>query len=292
MTDSTNWRALTAQAAFASHRLIGWIFWDPTAIANHAALGIENGMGYYIASRAGGLADAGPDVVTAAFYSIHPDFVSFSLRVVAEAATTEQVQAARDAAVDSGLREFVPEICDELTQMGPSLWEVVDHLPVWGRPLFGALRPRRRLDSPLISAWLAVNAIREWRGDTHFALHVAEDLDGAAAGLLDAAWRGHEDDWLPRSRGADDAALHTALGSLETRGFVTDGRVNADGVAFRQQLEDRLDDLCSPGWQHLGAERTEALCALVEPVGERLLDRINQTAGDRWMPAARTRGTA
>jgi hypothetical protein len=204
-------------------------------------------------------------------------------------ATTEQVQAARDAAVDAGLREYVPEICGDLEAMGPALWHVVDALPVAGRPLFAALRARRREDAPLVSAWLAVNTIREWRGDTHFALHVADDLNATEAGLLDAAWRGHDDDWLPRSRGADDAALAGALERLTYRGLASNGRVNAVGIAHRQAIEDRLDDLCSVGWQHFGAAATVALCELIEPVGERLLARIDATAGPRWMPAARTR---
>lgn len=287
--DVLEWRALTARAAFASHRLIGWIFWDPQAIANHAALGIENGMGYYIASRAGGLADAGADVVSAAFHTIHPDFVRFSIDIALAATTTEKIQSARDAAVGVGLREQVPEICDDLAAMGPALWDVVDHLPVAGRHLFAALRSRRRLDDPLVSAWLAVNAIREWRGDTHFALHVADDISPVAAGLLDGAWRGHDDDWLPRSRGADDAGVTAALDELAARGFAADGRVDAAGIAYRQGIEDRLDDLCAPGWRHLGDAATRAFCDLVEPVGERLLARIDATAGPRWMPAARLR---
>lgn len=287
--DALEWRALTARAAFASHRLIGWIFWDPVAIANHAALGIQNGMGYYIASRAGGLADAGADVVSAAFHTIHPDLVRFSIDIALAATTTEEIQSARDDAVAVGLRQHVPEICDDLAEMGPALWDVVDHLSVAGRHLFAALRSRRRLDDPLVSAWLAVNAIREWRGDTHFALHVADDISPVAAGLLDGAWRGHDDDWLPRSRGADDAGVTAALDELAARGLATDGRVNAAGIAYRQGIEDRLDDLCAPGWRHLGAGTTRTFCDLVEPVGERLLARIDATAGPRWMPAARLR---
>lgn len=287
--DVLEWRALTARAAFASHRLIGWIFWDPQAIENHAALGIENGMGYYIASRAGGLADAGADVVSAAFHTIHPDFVRFSIDIALAATTTEEIQAARDSAVSVGLHEHVPEICDDLAAMGPALWDVVDDLPVAGRHLFAALQSRRRRDDPLVSAWLAVNAIREWRGDTHFALHVADDISPVAAGLLDGAWRGHDDDWLPRSRGADDAGVTAALDELAARGLATDGRVDAAGIAYRQGIEDRLDDLCASGWKCFGAAATRAFCDLVEPVGERLLARIDATAGPRWMPAARLR---
>ena len=74
-----DWVDLTRRAALASHRLIGWIYWDPRAIANYAALGVPNGMGYYIASRAASLAPAGNSAVGAAFGSIHPGFVKASL---------------------------------------------------------------------------------------------------------------------------------------------------------------------------------------------------------------------
>jgi hypothetical protein len=48
----TDWTELTARASFASHRLIGWIYWDPRAIELYTALGVPNGLGYYAASRA------------------------------------------------------------------------------------------------------------------------------------------------------------------------------------------------------------------------------------------------
>ena len=34
MTD-TDWVALSARASMASHRLIGWIYWDPVAIEKY-----------------------------------------------------------------------------------------------------------------------------------------------------------------------------------------------------------------------------------------------------------------
>ena len=81
--DQSFWRELSRRAAFASHRLIGWIYWDPTAIANYASLGVPDGFGYYVATRAATLGKAGNKVVSAAFYSIHPDlFQQVSMRVV------------------------------------------------------------------------------------------------------------------------------------------------------------------------------------------------------------------
>ncbi len=169
------------------------------------------------------------------------------------------------------------------------LWDAADSLPLTGRVLFASLLGRRRADEPLLSAWLAVNCIREWRGDTHWAIQAAEGLDGDMAGVLDGAWRHYDDHWLPRSRGADDAAVAGALQRLDARGFVTDGRVNDAGVAYRQELEDRLDELCTVAWRHLGEADTRRFLELAEPHGPALMARIDETAGPKWMPAGRDR---
>jgi hypothetical protein len=290
MTGGVDWLDLSRRAALESHRLIGWIYWDPTAIADYAASGVADGAGYYIASRGAPLAPAGNDAVTAAFVSIHPAFVGFGLDRCRESSSFEAAVAARDAAVVVGLRETVPEIGDGLAALADDLWAAADALPVDGRVLFAATRAwPRPTGAPLLSAWLAVNAIREWRGDTHWAIQIAEGLSGTEAGLLDGAWRAYDDEWLPRSRGADDAMIDEGLRSLEARGLATAGAVNERGIAYRQDLEDRLDHLCEAAWRHLGEASTHRFLDLLEPVSHRFLDRIDATAGPKWMPAARTR---
>jgi hypothetical protein len=290
MSTEADWVELSRRAALASHRLIGWIFWDPTAIANYADLGVPNGAGYYIASRAAPLAAAGHQAVTAAFGSIHPDFVKFALDLCAQHTTFELAADARDRAVSSGLREFAPEIVDELGTFAGEFWAAADALPSAGRVLFAAHRqwPRPEHDTAL-SAWLALNCIREWRGDIHWAIQVADGLSSTAAGLLDGAWRAYEDDWLPRSRGANDEMVTAAMLELEARGLVAEGRFTDEAVRHRQALEDRLDAICVEPWRHVGAERTQAFVDLIAPVSDRLLERVNQTAGPNWMPAARLR---
>ncbi len=285
----TDWMDLTRRAALASHRLVGWIFWDPKGVENYAALGVPDGLGYYIATRGATLGDGGNAAVTAAFGSIHGDFVAMALDLCRQHTTFEAAAAARDAAVVDGLRQYAPEVCDGLASLGGPMWDAADSLPIAGRVLFGTLRDWPRSDDPLLSAWLAVNCIREWRGDTHWAIQIAEDLDGTMAGILDGAWRNYASDWLPRSRGADDAALDAAMARLTERGLVTDGSVNDAGIAYRQELEDRLDRMCAPAWQHLGERRTVEFLDLVEPVGPALVRRIDETAGPNWMPAARDR---
>ncbi len=284
-----DWTDLTRRCALASHRLVGWIFWDPAGIERYGALGVPDGLGYYIATRGASLGDSGDAAVTAAFGSIHPDFVSMSLGLCREHTSFDAAATARDEAVGEGLVRYAPGACDGLAALAGPLWDAVDALPMGGRVLAASLSERRREDDPLISAWLAVNCIREWRGDTHWAIQIAEGLDGTAAGILDGAWRNYASDWLPRSRGADDAALASAMDLLAERGLVTDGAVNTHGIEYRQTLEDRLDRICAVAWRHLGEARTTEFLAVVEPVGAALVRRIDETAGPNWMPAARDR---
>ena len=282
------WQDVSRRAGLASHRLIGWIYWDPRAIELYTALGIPDGVGYYIASRAAPLAPAGHQAVAAAFYSIHPGFIEFSLSTAARHTAWERIMEVRNRAVGEGLRRYVPEIVDELATMAEPLWAVADQLPEAGRVCFAAHRQAQRGDDPLVSAWLAVNCLREWRGDTHFALLVAEDVDRVQAGLLHDAHLNYGG-WIARSRGADDAAIAAAFADLERRGLAEDGRVNAAGEALRRRIEDRTDELCQPIWRRLGWDTSRRFLELIEPVGARLLERIDDTAGPQWMPAARER---
>ena len=140
-----------------------------------------------------------------------------------------------------------------------------------------------------MSAWNALNCIREWRGDTHFGILLNDNIGVVEAGLLHDAWMGYPKEWIPRSRGADDVEITAALENLSARGFVTDGVVNDEGVAYRVELERRTDVLCEIAWRHFGEANTLKLLSILEPVGERYVQHINECAGDNWMPAARPR---
>ena len=80
---------LSSSAAFASHRLIGWVYWDPHGVEEYANLGIPNGFGYYVTTRKRASREAGVDVVTAAYGSIHPDFIRASYEHLEMYATIE-----------------------------------------------------------------------------------------------------------------------------------------------------------------------------------------------------------
>lgn len=286
--NESDWIELGRRASFVSHRLIGWIYWDPRAIEANAALGIPNGLGYYVTSRAAPLLPAGPDVIAAVFYSINPMAIRFAVDLAAQHTDWRSIYDARNQAVGEGLRQYVPEICDTLAGLGPELWTAAEALPESGRALFAAHRSAPRVEDPVVSAWLAVNCLREWRGDTHFAVLLSEGIDRVQAGILHDAHLNYGG-WIPRSRGADDAALAAAFADLERRGLAAEGRVNDTGLALRQRIEDRTNEICVAMWKAVGQPATSTFVELVEPVGQQLLTRIDETAGPDWMPAARER---
>ena len=285
--DKNDWEELSRRAAFASHRLIGWIYWDPRAIANYEALGVPDGFGYYVSTRAATLGKAGNKAVSASFYSIHPDFIKASLDNCREHTTFEKAAGARDAAVAPGLQQLTPEICEPLATMSPALWNAAEKLPLSGRALFASLLDWPRHEDPLTSAWLAVNAIREWRGDTHWAIMTSENIDGTMAGILDNAKHNYDDQWLPRSRGADDEAISSAFKKLAERGLANGEEVTTKGLEFREELERKLNNMASAAWRNLGIDQTIQFLELIEPVGSRYMDHIDRTAGSKWMPAGR-----
>jgi hypothetical protein len=135
-----------------------------------------------------------------------------------------------------------------------------------------------------------VNCLREWRGDTHWAVVAAAGLGGIEASVLHNSWLGYERDWLPRSRGSAPADIAAAWASLAEKGLATDGTVAAAGLALREHLEDETDRLTTLPWRLLGEEAARAFAREFEPPCELLLARVDQIAGPNFQPASRIRG--
>jgi hypothetical protein len=210
--------------------VIGWIFWDPGAIERYTALGLPGPLGY-VAARAAPLGPAGNEAVIAAFSTIRPEFIALALDEAREQTTWEAVWEARDEAVVEGLRAFVPASCEAIARMGPWLWDAVDECPLGGRVFFGAHLRMPRPEDPLLSAWHAVNCLREWRGDTHLAILASEGLDAVEGSILHNAWVGYEGDWVAASRGWDDESIGAAYRRLESRGLAVAGAVTEAGLS-------------------------------------------------------------
>lgn len=287
--DEAEWVAVTRRVSRSVQTTIGWIFWDPGAVRRFEALGLPGSIGY-IASRCAPLAPAGPEAVIAAFGSISPLAIEFTFDLVAKSTDFATVWRVRNDAVVEGLHQYAPACVPVLESFGPRLWEIVDQLPVAGRVFFAShLRLERHRD-PLLSGWHAVNCLREWRGDTHWAIAAAAGLTGIEASILHNSWLRYEDNWLPTSRGSSPEEIRSGWDRLASKGLVSDGEVTQEGLALRQFLEDETDRRTTLPWELLGRETSIEFAELLEPPCELLLKRVDETAGPNYQPASRLRG--
>ena len=283
---------LTARIARVVQTTVGWIFWDPGAVARYADLGLPEAFAGplgYIAARCAPLAPAGPAAVEAAFGSISPAAIAGLFSFLGNGTAFAPFAAARDAAVIEGLSVMAPDLAGELAARGPRLFEIVDALPSVGRVLFAVHRAAPRPEDPVLLGWHAVNCLREWRGDTHWGLVVAAGLTHPEASILHNEWLDYEKDWLPTSRGTspDDVTAGWAL--LAAKGFVVEGRVTEAAIDLREAIEVATDRACIPIWQAYGIGATEAFAEAAEPSCVTLLNAVDATAGPNYQPASRTR---
>ncbi len=287
-----DWFEITRRNARSVQTTVGWIFWDPGAVERYTAAGLPAdfaGPLGYIAARCAPLAGAGPAAVVAAFGSISPLGIGAVFDLLDGPDQFRRMWDGRDEAVVEGLHRFAPDIVEPLVEYGPELWAVVEQLPVLGRVFFGAHLAMPRPDDPLLSGWHAVNCLREWRGDTHWALVVAQGLSHAEASIIHNAWLGYETDWLASSRGTTPDDLAAGWAALESKGLATDRTVHPDGIALRQRIEDDTDRLTTRPWELLGESRSVELADRLEPPCVALLARVDETAGPNYQPASRLR---
>ncbi len=293
----TDWMGLTARAGLAGHDLVGWLMWDPAAISAYESLGVPSGNGWIQAWRLAPLGNIPPAAATAATYSINPRIVETILGLWHGVTDADAICAVRDAVVEPGLDSIAPGLGDALAPIAKDLWRGADAVHEGARPLFAACRDQPRPDTtrPVLSAWLAANCLRELRGDNHWALCASEDLDDVEVGLLHSAMvdvnEYGSEEWIARSRGADDEAVARGWRRLEAKGLATAGALNRTAREFRLELEHRTDRLTAPAWREIGEAATLAFCEAVEAHHEAFVARIDATAGARWMPALRHRPT-
>jgi len=284
-----DWFGTTRRNARSVQTTIGWIFWDPGAVARYEVLGLPGPLGY-IAARCAPLASAGPDAVIAAFGSVSPDGIRIAFDLIKQnGGSFHDFWHARDDAVFEGLHQFAPAIVEPLIDLAPHLWSVVDALPMVGRTFFGAHLSMDRPTDPLLSGWHAVNCIREWRGDTHWALVAAAGLNGPEVTILHNAYMSYEGDWLAISRGIAPTAIDAGWASLEAKGLAHNRAVTPEGLALREHIEDETDRLTAQVWQTLGEQRSLSFAENFEPPCALLLARVDETAGPNYQPASRIR---
>ncbi|MFN3219573.1 MAG: SCO6745 family protein [Acidimicrobiales bacterium] len=228
--------------------------WSRTTNDRLAGFGLDF-MGSYLLSRASLLGAPEPGVVAAAFAVFEPAMVEAAYQQARHLVGGDELLAAREEATTVSLTAVLGD--GEL----PAIVEVTDRLQAavseadgTGRPLFSGLAGRRWPDDPVARLWRACEQAREHRGDSHVAVCTARGLGPVEMNVLTELWLDMPLGSYTATRGWPGEAIDAAVGSLEAREMVSDGRPTDAGRAFRDAIEADTDALEQPVVDGLGPD--------------------------------------
>lgn len=246
-------------------------YFAPTVAAAQAELGLTDRMVGYVASRSAPMGPVGPEPVTAAFYGFAPRMIARALPAAWDVAAPEVVLATTQRAVGELIAELAADE-PSLTEAAGLAVEAARLHPTLGRPLAAAWSSVPWSEEPAVALWQAATLIRESRGDGHLALLVTEPLDGVEAHLTVRGDTEKVRGILGALRGITDPEWDAAADRLRGRGLLdATGAPTPAGIALRERLEARTDELAAPPWVEFGAAPATTLLAALEPIVARVL---------------------
>lgn len=237
-------------------------------------------MGYF-GSRAAPMGAVTAATVEATFPSFAPHRIRRAIPDAWGFAAPGEILAARDAAMARVLAGAWDEF--DVEAVAGECRELAAGIDVPGarssRPLYAANAARGWAEDPHLVVFHASTLVREHRGDTHMALLVASELDGIEANVLAGAGESYDRDWVRESRGWSDEDWEAAVERLVERGWIAeDEEFTVGGRAWREELENRTDELVSPMVERFGNQRAVELTSRLEPLVEATLALLPDTA--------------
>ena len=222
MTTPTEWFDITRRNARSVQTTIGWIFWDPQAIAALRRASVSRVRS--ATSRRGPRRSRRPVPTRSSPRSVRSvrrrSVLAFDL--VARHTTFDAVWAARDEAVVAGLHRYAPDIVAPLVELGPVLWPVVEQLPTVGRVFFAA-HLRMATAGRSVAVGLARGELRARVARRHALGADRGERSERCRGVDRCTTRGSGTSatGLPRSRGTAPDALEAGWRSLAAKGLAS-----------------------------------------------------------------------
>jgi hypothetical protein len=254
-----------------------FVYFAPEAAEHYAAVGVDGRSGYF-ASRSAPLGPVSAEVVIATFYNFSPDLVRTAMDGVWDSASSDEVQRARWRAV---MQILDATVADSMTDadLGEAL-EVAESrvaaLSHAGRPLAAAnVSVLPLLDEPefagnrLLRLWQLVTVLREWRGDAHIGLLIAEPLDGCECTVV-SEHLFHRPGIIRTTRAWSDADWAEAVDRLTERGWLDADGITDDGRAKRSAIEHRTNELDAAAWNGMDDQAVHRFGDLLKPAIEAL----------------------
>ncbi|MEU8939415.1 hypothetical protein AB0C97_15390 [Streptomyces goshikiensis] len=243
------------------------VYFAPESYEEAAALGYatDDRWPLYFAFRAAPLGAAGPELVTALFYSFSPSMVERYVSPLWETAPPAAVLAARAAATDRALRALLGERVDspDLAEAAALARRAAEAAATAGRPLAAANSAQPWPETPHAVLWQAATILREHRGDGHLAALQAHRLGPVESLVLHSA-AGAAPAEVFESRQWSPGQWSAGRERLASRGLLTeDGAATAAGVALRTSAEKLTDELAAAPWSALSPQEVTRLTELL-----------------------------
>lgn len=251
-------------------------YFAPEVEEELSALGIRRGRATYFASRAAPMGRVGGGTVAATFFVFDPDLVAHFIPAAWDAASPEDVVAARYRGVSAAWRRLLG---DEVIQ-SPEVVEAAElartaagGCTVEGRPLYAGHADLEWPAEPHLVLFHALTLMREHRGDGHVAALLSVGLSGIEALITHTATgRGFTRPAAQATRGWSDEKWATAESGLTGRGLLTsDGELTDQGRTMRTSVEAATDEMGVAPWSALGDTGAARLGELGKPLVARAL---------------------
>lgn len=256
------------------------VYFSPLAAPAYEALGLVGREGYF-GGRSAPLGAVSPEVVISTFFNFAPDLVRAAIPNAWTKASPEQILAVRSAMVaDSFANLCADHVSSAATVRAAELIKPIALdacTRIDGRPLFAAYAalPWPDDSQPAMVLWHAQTLLREYRGDGHIAVLVAEGLSGLDAHVTHIATGTMPVEIMRSTRAWSDDAFEGAVDDLATRGIVTRGDNGVPGLTEagqqqRRRIEDLTDQLSAAPYLAAG----DAACAELRKAGRPLSQSI------------------
>lgn len=257
-----------------------FIYFSEEAAAHYGALGL-NGQAGYFASRTAAMGPLSTEMIIATFYNFSPDIVTASMDGVWGQVSAEAMQLARWRGAAEVLDEHVRPVmsAEQIAAASALAGAAVDGLLWAGRPLaagnaaaLAELDGTEFADHDLVRLWQLVTTLREWRGDAHIGLLIAEPLDATECTVVSAALSGPIAKGIKMSRAWSEDDWSAASDRLVGRGWLDgDGAITDIGRSQRAAIEHRTNELAAAMHHKIGVDGARQLTGLLAPANKALL---------------------
>ncbi|WP_439029080.1 SCO6745 family protein [Gordonia terrae] len=264
----------------------------PATREPYERIGLTDIGSTYFATRSAPLGAVPVETVIATFFGWYPGKVRRYLPPAWESTTPAKALHAQRVVVDATLRRALGSWIDspEAREMALLMRKAAEDRDIVGRPLFSAFSALPWPDpaEAHMTIWHAFALLREFRGDSHLAVLVANNIDACECHLMMAAavvagCQCHQSfagtgtkvdvETPPNAAVLADrewpvSERKAALGRLTDRGLLTaDGDMTAAGMQFHLDLERQTDRAATSPWEEADNSVDRLNELLPEPVG-------------------------